>query len=107
MLLYHGTDKICAELIKTKGFKAGDCSDYGKAVYFSDNLETAISYGTHIVTAKFTGKLLNLQMPKHFEIYKKYPNREITKIGYDGLKDNDIIAIYNKRKINITGLQHQ
>jgi len=101
MVLYHGTDKKSFASIKENGFKCGECSDYGSAVYFSDDLSVANQYGSVIIEAIFSGKLLDLQIPNHFEIYKQYPNREILKLGYDGLKDNFIVAIYNTQRLSI------
>lgn len=97
--LYHGTNNK-ADIV-SKGFKLGDCSDFGKAIYFSNDIDVAKGYGKDVVECLFSGNMLDLSYPPHFELFKKYPNERITTIKYDALKDNYIIAVYNKKKIKI------
>jgi hypothetical protein len=107
LILYHGTDKEAAAKIRAKGFKCSDCSDFGKAVYFSDLHEWAKEYEGkegETLPVLFTGKLLDLQIDIHFEIYKQlgnYPHLTIKKHGFDALKDNHIIAVYNKKVLTL------
>ncbi len=104
MLLFHGTDIESATAILKEGFFLNECSDYGKAVYFTHDKEVALTYGKSIITAEFNGNMLNLQNPDHFEIYKQHPNEKIQEVGYYGLKDNYIIAIYNPSFISIKNI---
>lgn len=107
MKLFHGTSDLSAANILLNGFKINACNDYGKAIYFSDLMSWAKEYcpkhNGRIISACFTGKLLDLQNAMHFEIFKKLNNKfldtEIKKIGFDALKDGHIIAIYRKGKI--------
>jgi len=100
MRLFHGTDKESKDAILKEGFKPSECSDYGLAVYFSDNIETAKAYtfDNTVLEAFFDGFILDLQNPKHFEIYKKC-NGNTALLNVDALKDNGIIAVFNINKI--------
>jgi hypothetical protein len=105
MTIYHGTSKEAANIILANGFKPFECSDFGKAVYFSGSIETAKDYAHkdgNIIQVVFSGCLLDLSKPDHFEIYKKTGNAIPKK--YDALKDGDTIAVYNIRSISINKL---
>lgn len=103
MKLFHGTNQDAAKLILSNGFKKGECSDYGKAVYFSDCREWAADYAHKdgvIIEVTFNGNLLDLGLPNHWDIYRKTGNAIPNK--FDALKDGNIIAVYNLKTISIS-----
>lgn len=107
MILFHGTSGSAILSIMQEGFKPGECSDFGTAVYLSDLREWAIEYANatgegQIIEAVFTGNLLDLSIPEHFQIYRKTGNAIPN--AYDALKDGHIIAVYNLETIQIISI---
>jgi hypothetical protein len=107
IVLYHGTSKENATSILKRGFKFGDCSDYGKAIYFSESIEVAKDYALKngvIITCLFTGNILDMGNSSHFELYKQmnnaFLNSEVKTKGYHALKDGYIIAVYSKKHLD-------
>lgn len=102
MILFHGTTKEAAAKIKIKGFWKRECSDFGKAAYFSDKEEWANEYTQSngvVIKCLFSGNILDLSNNEHFEIYRKN-ERSIPK-KFDALKDGHIIAVYNTKSLTI------
>lgn len=100
MILFHGTYKKSASKIRVKGFRKNECSDFGKAAYFTDSKEVAETYAHkegEILQVTFTGILLDLQRAEHWELYRNRAG--LIPYGFDALKDGCIIAVYNTSKI--------
>lgn len=101
MVLFHGTNKNAADKIMATGVKKSECSDYGKAFYLSTDKDYAAEYAfdNTILSFLFTGKLLDLSIGHHWEAYKINGNKIPRQ--FDALKDGQIIAVYNVKKLKL------
>lgn len=105
MIVYHGTNKDAADQILQNGFRPGECSDYGKAIYFSDLMLWAMDYGKTILTCSIHGNILDLSISDHFNIYKSFSpqhiGKQVIKNKFVGIKDGHIIAIYRRAAVQV------
>jgi len=105
MILYHGTDKSNLDKIISKGLKPFECSDFGKAVYLSDNYEFSEGYGDCIIKTNVYGSIMDLNNPTHWDLYKSFHCNNlkecVTAAGFVGIKDGNIYAIYKTKAITV------